>query len=86
MSIQASAGATGAAGLAIALHAAGIPCVVEPRAGLALITASGEGAWRLASVALRRDVLALGRQHGFTHVAVELNVGLADTGAPLLRD
>ena len=76
---------TDAVGLATALDAIGIPCVVESRAGLAVITAAGSTA-RLASTSLRRDVLALGRQHGFTHVAVELAADATGPGAPLLRD
>jgi hypothetical protein len=86
MSVPAAADARDPVGLATALGSLGVPCVVEPRAGLAVIRATDGGAMRLASASMRRDVLALGRQHGFTHVAVELDVGLADPGAPVLRD
>lgn len=85
MNVPPERAASDAVALAAALGAIGIPCVVEPRAGLAVIKAAGAAA-RLASTSLRRDVLALGRQHGFTHVAVELEADAAGAGAPLLRD
>ena len=58
--------------LAAALRSAGIACEVEARAALALIVASPAEVTRLAADDRRRGVLALARQHGFTHVAVEL--------------
>jgi hypothetical protein len=74
-----------AAAFATALDAIGIACVVEPRAGLAILKACRDSR-ALIAASVRRDVLALARDHGFTHVAVELHVGMADTGAPVLRD
>jgi hypothetical protein len=61
-----------ATALAAALRSAGIACEVEARAALALIVASTAEVTRLAADDRRRRVLALARQHGFTHVAVEL--------------
>jgi hypothetical protein len=85
MSMPPARDASDAVALATALGAIGIACVVEARAGLAVIRVAA-GAAHLASTSLRRDVLALGRQHGFTHVAVELEADAAGGGAPLLRD
>ena len=58
--------------LARALEATGIPCMVEARAGLALITCDVAHRTRLESSDARREVLALAKQHGFTHIALEL--------------
>ena len=85
MSVPRAGAASDAVALATALGAIGIASVVEARDGLAVIKAAGAAA-RLASSSLRREVLALGRQHGFTHVAVELEADAAGAGAPLLRD
>jgi hypothetical protein len=74
-----------ATALAAALRGAGIACEVEARATLALIVASTAHATRLAEDELRRHVLALAREHGFTHVAVELGVDDIAGHAPLLR-
>ena len=85
--------ATGKAGdagdapaLAAALGAMGLPCRVESRARLAVIMAGPAHAARLTDPALRREVFALAKQHGFTHLAIELSAHAADTGAPVLRD
>jgi hypothetical protein len=72
--------------LATALRASGIPCDVESRAGLALIVTTALAAGRLAEDDVRRGALALAREHGFTHVAVELSADAPPAGAPLLRD
>ena len=85
MSVPPARAASDTVALATALGALGIACVVEARAGLAVIKVAGAAA-HLASTSLRRDVLALGRQHGFTHVAVELEADAAGAGATLLRD
>ena len=69
--------------LAAALQAMGLECRVEPRENLALIT-STESRPSFVDGELRRRVLALAREHGFTHVAIEL--GPADRGATLRRD
>lgn len=58
--------------LANALKTAGMPCVVEARAGLALIVCDEAQQVRLASSDARVALLALAKQHGFTHIAVEL--------------
>lgn len=75
-----------ASALAAALRALGLPCDVEPRAALALISTRAEHAARLAAPQERGAVLALARQHGFTHIAVELSADTAAASAPLLRD
>ena len=76
-----------AAALAAALRGAGIVCEVEARAALAVIVASAADASRVGGDDLRPRVLALAREHGFTHVAVELGGGVGGTAdhAPLLR-
>ena len=72
--------------LASALRALGLPCHVEARAALALLSARAEHLERLAEPAERVTVLALARQYGFTHIAVEVHADAAAAGAPLLRD
>jgi len=59
-----------AAGLQQALSAMGIACTVEAREKLALIIPASES--MLSDVAIRRAVLALLADHGFTHVALEI--------------
>lgn len=61
-----------AAALARSLECAHMSCMVEARAGLALIVCDEAQQGRLASPDARRAVLALAKQHGFTHIAVEL--------------
>jgi hypothetical protein len=62
---------------------------VESRAGLAVLIADAATVARLGDAELRRTALALAREHGFSHVAIELR---ADTGgqarldAPVSRD
>jgi hypothetical protein len=58
--------------LAAVLAAMGLPVEVEQRATLAVIVASQLATTRLVDAALRRTVLAAAREHGFTHVALEL--------------
>ena len=70
-----------AAALASALAALGFPCHVEPRSALALLSMSADDAARLAASPDRAAALALAKEHGFTHVAVEIG-----PGAPVLRD
>jgi hypothetical protein len=74
------------AGLAAALGALGFPCIVEPRAALALLSMRAGDAARLAASPDRAAALALAKEHGFTHVAVELAVEPAGTRAAVLRD
>ena len=45
---------------------------VEARDGLAVLRVPAPDAARLAEPALRREVLALAKAEGFSHVAVEL--------------
>jgi hypothetical protein len=75
-----------AAALAAALRALGIPCDVESRGALALISTRAEHAARLAAPEERGAVLALLKQYGFSHVAVELGADPGGARAPLLRD
>jgi hypothetical protein len=63
-------GAHAAQGLADALAAIGLPCTVEARARLAIVRAVQPAAGQLADAAVRRRVIALGRERGFTHVAL----------------
>ena len=58
--------------LARALERANMSCAVEARGALALIVCDESQQARLASPDARRAVLALAKQHGFTHIAVEL--------------
>jgi hypothetical protein len=74
-----------AVALAAALRGAGIVCELEARGALALIVASAAELNRLAADDLRRQVLGLAREHGFTHVAVELGVDRTVGHAPVLR-
>lgn len=57
--------------LEAALRGAGVPCSVEARETLAIV-AMDAGASRFADDSLRLRTLALAREHGFTHVALEL--------------
>lgn len=64
-----------------ALRAAGIAARVEGRAGLAIVLAEPAA---FADPALRLRAATLAREHGFTHVAVE--VPLEGARAPLPGD
>ena len=82
-----TAPATGdAAGLAGALRALGFPCDVESRAGLALLSMGADDAARLASSPDRATTLTVAREHGFTHVAVEIAREPSMARAAVLRD
>lgn len=50
----------------------GLPARVEPRGTLAVIQVSATLMARLSEPEVRRAVLALAKEQGFTHVAVEL--------------
>lgn len=50
----------------------GLPCRVESRAGLAVLITNSATMVALTDADVRRTTLALAREHGFTHVAVEL--------------
>ena len=57
--------------LEAALRARGIACRVEARERLALLVPDGP-LGPIEDAALRRDVVASLRDHGFTHLALEL--------------
>ncbi|MFL5620806.1 MAG: hypothetical protein ACJ79A_20690 [Gemmatimonadaceae bacterium] len=79
-----------ATALAAAIAELGVQCSLEVRGGLALVLPVTESVEALQSPDTRRSVLALARQHGFTHVALELPSDRRgagrETDAPLLRD
>ena len=64
-----------------ALAERGLVCRVEGRAGLAVLIADAATVAALGDVELRRVALALAREHGFSHVAIELR-----GDAPVSRD
>jgi hypothetical protein len=80
-----------AAALAAAIAALGVRCSLEARGGLALLLPVPASVATLQDPETRRAVLALAREHGFTHVGIELpsdrrSGGARDADAPLLRD
>ena len=79
-----------AAALSTEIARIGVACSVETRDGLAVLLPVTSNPEAFQSAETRRAVIALARQHGFTHVAVELpnDHGGAgrDTNAPLLCD
>jgi hypothetical protein len=78
-------GGGNARALAEALRGLGVACAVEPRQALAIITVDAGSAASLATLYRRQAILAMAKEHGFTHVAVELNADPAGAGAPVLR-
>jgi hypothetical protein len=81
--------ARNAEALAAGIAALELECALEARGGLALLLPAPESVAKLAEDDTRRAVLALARQHGFTHVAIELpSDRRRDRGpdAPLPRD
>jgi len=54
------------------LAARGVPAKLEARAGLAVLVVDRGTMTALSDPELRRATLTLAREHGFTHVAVEL--------------
>ena len=58
--------------LAAALSQLGVPCRVETRGALAVIVADAAGAKRFGEAEVRQRALALARENGFTHLALEL--------------
>jgi hypothetical protein len=64
--------ARNATALATAISELGIRCSLEARGGLAILLPVSSSIEVLQSAETRRAVLALARQHGFTHVAIEL--------------
>ena len=80
-----------AVALAAAIAELGIDCALEARGGLALLLPTPEGVAALQVDESRRAVLALAKEHGFTHVAIELpnerrRSSTPPTDASLLRD
>ncbi len=80
-----------AASLGAAIAALGIHCSLEVRGGLALLLPVPASVEKLQDPETRRAVLALAREHGFTHVGIELpsdrrGAEARDADAPLLRD
>jgi len=80
-----------AVALAAAIAELGIDCALEARGGLALLLPTPEGVAALQIDESRRAVLALAKEHGFTHVAIELpnerrRSSTPPTDASLLRD
>jgi hypothetical protein len=83
--------ARNAVALAAAIAKLGIECALEVRGGLALLLPTVEGVTALQADENRRAVLSLAKEHGFTHVAIELpgdrrRSSTSPTDAPLLRD
>jgi hypothetical protein len=80
-----------ASALAAELAELGVHGSFEPRDRLVLLVPEPASVTVLQSDETRRAVLARARQHGFTHVAIELpndrlGAGEPRTDAPLLRD
>ena len=80
-----------AVALAAAIATLGIDCTLEVRGGLALLLPTLDGVAALQVEETRRAVLALAKDHGFTHVAIELpserrTSSTPPTDASLLRD
>lgn len=72
-----------------ALAERGLVVKVESRAGLAVLIADAATVARLGDAELRRTALALAREHGFSHVAIELRSdigGQPRIDAPVSRD
>ena len=63
--------------LEAALAERGLVCRVESRAGLAVLVADEATVAALGDAELRRAALALAREHGFSHVAIELRSTVA---------
>ncbi len=78
-----------ATALAAGIAELGIRCSLEPRGRLAVLVPMSSSIERLQGAETRRALVALAKQHGFTHVAVELpddHGASHDADAPLLRD
>jgi hypothetical protein len=72
--------------LARALRGVGFVCDVESRGALALLSMRADAAARHAAPAERGVALALAKEHGFTHVAVEVGPDQGEARAAVLRD
>ncbi len=73
-----------AAARAAARAARALPVRVEASGALAVLVPLGDAAVDWASH--REEVVRLARQHGFSHVAVELSAEPAGQGSPPARD
>lgn len=70
-----------------ALRAMGFPCKVEARDKLAILTPQPDAdSGALADAELRARAVALVREHGFTHVALEIPTTVHGKSAPLPGD
>ena len=81
--------ARNAEALAAGIAELGVECDVEARGGLALLLPAVGSVEKLAEEETRRAALALAKQHGFTHVAIELPSDRRQSrssDAPLPRD
>jgi hypothetical protein len=82
--------ARNAKALATALAELGLGCAVEARGKLVLLMPDQASVAKLADEQLRRAALALAKQHGFTHAAIELpndrRRADPDADATVLRD
>jgi hypothetical protein len=58
-----------------ALAQFGLMCRVEERDGLAIVHPGAASDVQLADTGVRRQIVALARERGFTHVAVALGAG-----------
>ena len=61
-----------AASLETALRARGVACRVEDRERLALLIPEGSVA-AIEDPSVRREIVSLLREHGFTHLALEVS-------------
>jgi hypothetical protein len=80
-----------ATALAAAIGQLGIECALEVRGGLVLLLPTQDGVIALQVDETRRAVLTLAKQHGFTHVAIEMPSDRRKSSTPpadasLLRD
>jgi hypothetical protein len=79
-----------ATAFAAAIAELGLECDIEARGGLVLLLPAAGSVAKLAEEETRRAALALARQHGFTHVGIELPNDRRGAGpepdATLLRD
>jgi hypothetical protein len=73
--------ARNAEALATAIAELGLDCDIEARGGLVVLLPAVGSVAKLAEDEIRRAALSLARQHGFTHVAIELPNDRR-TGAP----
>jgi hypothetical protein len=82
--------ARNATSLAAGLAELGLACAVEARGKLVLLMPDQDGVAKLADEQLRRAALALAKEHGFTHAAIELpndrRRADPDADATVLRD